>query len=82
MTSLLDALRNPMHALDPSSERDALTEILRVRDEELAVAREAMESARKALMLKQSRIDELEAQVRLLNLGKPMVSPITGKVYT
>jgi hypothetical protein len=65
MTSLLDALRDPMHALDPSSERDALTEILRVRDEELAVARQALESARKALSAKQSEVDDLTAQDRL-----------------
>jgi len=59
-----------MHSLDPSSERDALAEVLRVRDVELATAQEGLESARRALMLKQSRIDELEAQVRLMEMGR------------
>jgi len=59
-----------MHSLGPSSERDALAEVLRVRDVELTTAREGLESARRALMLKQSRIDELEAQVRLMNMAK------------
>ena len=52
------------------SQRAALTEILRVREAELATAREGLESARRALMLKQARIDELEAQVRLMNMAK------------
>ena len=73
MTSLLDALRDPMHALDPSSERDALTEILRVRDEELKLAREALESARKALLAKQSEVDDLTAQDRLWRRVPPVV---------
>jgi len=65
---ILDA--HSMHSLDPSSERDALAEVLRVRDVELATAQEGLESARRALMLKQSRIDELEAQVRLMEMGR------------
>lgn len=86
-----------MHSQDPSSERDALAEVLRVRDVELATAREGLESARRALMLKQAEVetlthkmemmqsenDKLTSHVKILLAGgKLPVSPVTGKVYT
>jgi len=55
-----------MYSLDPSSERDALAEVLRVRDVELATAQEGLESARRALMLKQAEKDIETARVRTL----------------
>lgn len=62
-----------MHSQDPSSERDALAEVLRVREAELAAAQEGLASARLALSKKQSEVDDLTAQAKLWRIVPTVV---------
>jgi len=65
-----------MHSQDPSSERDALAEVLRVREAQIAELTHKLEMMR-------SENDKLTSHVKILLAGgKLPVSPITGKVYT